>query len=248
MPADSSLLSTRAIPPRERLIAALDVPAADDARRLVRTLGDAVHFYKLGFELLMSGDYFELVDELAGAGKKLFLDLKLYDIPETIGRAMRSLRARPAQFVTVHYDRRVLEAACRERGELGILAVTVMTSIDASDLHDHGFPAGTEPADLVVARSKKALDLGCSGVIASAQEAPRIRAAVGPKLAIVTPGIRIAPTGSEGFADDQRRVMTPRAAFENGVDYVVVGRPLRDAADPRAAAESIQQTISQLFS
>ena len=243
MPADASLLSTRAIPPRERLIAALDVPAADDARRLVRTLGDAVHFYKLGFELMMSGAYFELVDELAGAGKKLFLDLKLYDIPETIGRAMRSLRERPAQFVTVHYDRRVLEAACRERGELGILAVTVMTSIDANDLRDHGFPAGTEPADLVVARSKKALDIGCAGVIASAQEAPRIRAAVGPKLAIVTPGIRPAQT-----SDDQRRVMTPQAAFENGVDYIVVGRPLRDAADPRAAAESIQQTISQLFS
>lgn len=243
MPADASLLSTRAIPPRERLIAALDVPAADDARRLVRTLGEAVHFYKLGFELMMSGAYFELVDELAGAGKKLFLDLKLYDIPETIGRAMRSLRERPAQFVTVHYDRRVLEAACRERGELGILAVTVMTSIDASDLRDHGFPAGTEPADLVVARSKQALDIGCAGVIASAHEAPRIRAAVGPKLAIVTPGIRIAQT-----SDDQRRVMTPQAAFENGVDYIVVGRPLRDAADPRAAAESIQQTISQLFS
>lgn len=243
MPAESSLLSTRAIPPRERLIAALDVPAADDARRLVRTLGDAVHFYKLGFELMMSGEYFELVDELAGAGKKLFLDLKLYDIPETIGRAMRSLRERPAQFVTVHYDRRVLEAACRERGELGILAVTVMTSIDASDLRDHGFPAGTEPADLVVARSKKALDIGCAGVIASAQEAPRIRAAVGPKLAIVTPGIRPAQT-----RDDQRRVMTPQAAFENGADYIVVGRPLRDAADPRAAADSIQQTLSDLFS
>ena len=242
MPAASPLRSTRAIPPRERLIAALDVPTADDARRLVRTLGDAVHFYKLGFELLMSGDYFELVDELAAAGKKLFLDLKIYDIPETVGRAMRSLRERPATFVTVHYDRRVLEAACRERGEIGILAVTVMTSLAAADLRDHGFPPGTEPADLAVPRSKTALEIGCAGVIASALEAPRIRAAAGPKLAIVTPGIR--PTERE---DDQRRVMTPRAAFENGADYIVVGRPLRDAPDPRAAAQGIQATIAELF-
>jgi orotidine-5'-phosphate decarboxylase len=242
MPATPSLLSTRAIAPHERLIAALDVPTADDARRLVRSFGDAVHFYKLGFELLMSGDYFELADELAGAGNKIFLDHKLYDIPETVGRALRSLRARPVDFVTVHYDRRVLEAACRERGEIGILAVTVMTSIDAADLRDHGFPPGTDPADLVVARSKRAFELGCAGVIASAQEAPRIRAAVGPKLAIVTPGIRA--THSE---DDQRRVMTPHEAFANGSDYIVVGRPLRDAENPRAAAQAIQTTIAELF-
>jgi len=266
MPAATSLLSTRAIPPRERLIAALDVPSADAARRLVRNFGDAVHFYKLGFELLMSGDYFELVDELAAAGKKLFLDLKLYDIPETVGRAVRSLRERPVHFVTVHYDRRVLEAACRERGEIGILAVTVMTSIDAADLRDQGFPPGTDPADLVVARSKSAFDLGCAGVIASALEAPQIRAAAGPKLAIVTPGIRPGPMrgvgsvpidsegsaaidsqGSAGSDDDQRRVMTPRDAFGNGADYIVVGRPLRDARDPHAAAQAIQATIAELF-
>ena len=139
MPAARSALSTLSIPPRERLIAALDVPSAEQARQLVRSLGDAVHFYKLGFELLMSGDYFRLVDELSTAGKKLFLDLKLYDIPETVGRALRSLRERPVHFVTVHYDRRVLEAALRECGAIGILAVTVMTSIDAADLRDHGF-------------------------------------------------------------------------------------------------------------
>jgi orotidine-5'-phosphate decarboxylase len=242
VPTDANFLSTRAIPARERLIAALDVPSTDDARQLVRTLGDTVWFYKLGLELLMSGDYFQLVDELAGAGKKLFLDLKLHDIPETVARAVRNLRSRNAQFVTVHYDRRVLEAACRECGDLGILAVTVMTSIDSADLRDQGFPAGTDPADLVLARSQSALDLGCAGVIASALEARRIRAAVGPKLAIVTPGIR--PTQ---VSDDQRRVATPRSAFENGADYIVVGRPLRDAPDPRAAAELIQATIAELF-
>jgi len=242
VPAESRLLSTRAIPARERLIAALDVPDTDAARRLVCAFGDSVAFYKLGLELLMSGDYFRLVDELADAGKKLFLDLKLHDIPETVARAVRNLRRCRAHFVTVHYDRRVLEAACRERGDLGILAVTVMTSIDTADLHDQGFPAGTDPADLVLARSKSAFDLGCDGVIASALEARRIRAAVGPKLAIVTPGIRPAQA-----LDDQRRVATPRAAFENGADYIVVGRPLRDAPDPRAAAQAIQATISELF-
>jgi orotidine-5'-phosphate decarboxylase len=155
---------------------------------------------------------------------------------------VRSLRSRRAHFVTVHYDRRVLEAACRERGELGILAVTVMTSIDAADLRDQGFAAGTDPADLVLARSKSACDLGCDGVIASPLEARRIRSAVGPKLAIVTPGIRPALAD-----DDQRRVATPRDAFENGADYIVVGRPLRDAPDPRAAADAIQVTIAELF-
>jgi orotidine-5'-phosphate decarboxylase len=235
-------LSTRAIPPHERLITALDVPSADAARRLVRTLGDAVSFYKLGHELLVSGDYFTLSDELRDAGKKLFLDLKLYDIPETVGRAVRSLRARRAQFVTVHYQARVLEAACREKGELGILAVTVMTSIDADDLRDLGYGREVRAEDLVVARARRAFELGCAGVIASPLEASRIRAAVGPKLAIVTPGIRPAAA-----ADDQRRVATPRAAFEAGADYIVVGRPIRDAADPRAAAQAIQDTIAALF-
>jgi len=242
VPAKPRLLSTRAIPARERLIAALDVPDTDAARCLVRAFGDSVAFYKLGLELLMSGDYFRLVDELADAGKKLFLDLKLHDIPETVARAVRNLRSRHVHFVTVHYDRRVLEVACRERGDLGILAVTVMTSIDADDLRDQGFPEGTDPADLALMRSKSAFDLGCDGVIASPLEARRIRATVGPKLAIVTPGIR--PTQVN---DDQRRVATPREAFENGADYIVVGRPLRDAPDPRAAAQAIQTTIDELF-
>lgn len=232
----------RPIPPRERLIAALDVPTADDARRLVRALGDSVHFYKLGFELLMSGDYFTLVDELAAAGKQLFLDLKLYDIPETVGRAVRSLRDRPVRFVTVHYGALVLEAACREAGDVGILAVTVLTSLGPEDLRDLGFAEAVAAEDLVLARSRRALDLGCAGVIASPLEAAQIRAAVGPKLAIVTPGIRPTAAG-----DDQRRVATPEAAFRAGADYIVVGRPIRDAADPRAAALAIQETIRGIF-
>ena len=235
-------LSTRPVPPRERLIAALDVPSVTDARRLVARLGDAVHFYKLGLELMASGDYFTLVDELADAGKKLFLDLKLLDIPETVARAVRSLRERRAQFVTVHYEGRVLEAAVREKGELGILAVTLLTSIGPEDLRDLGYAPDVAPADLVVARARRALEIGCDGVVASPLEAARIRAAVGPKLAIVTPGIR-----PSAVQDDQRRVATPAAAFEAGADYIVVGRPIRDAADPRGIALSIQETIARLL-
>jgi orotidine-5'-phosphate decarboxylase len=245
-----TLLSTRPIPPRERLIAALDVPTASDALRLVATLGDSVGFYKLGLELMTSSAYFSLVEELADAGKKLFLDLKLHDIPETVARAVRNLRERRAQFLTVHYDARVLAAAIAEKGELGILAVTLLTSIGPDDLRDLGFATDVAPADLVIARARRALELGCEGVVASPLEAERIRAAVGPKLAIVTPGIRPAlakPSGSSGGRDDQRRVATPRVAFEAGADYIVVGRPIRDAADPRGAALSIQETITSLF-
>jgi orotidine-5'-phosphate decarboxylase len=238
-------LSARPIPPRERLIVALDVPTAADARRLVATLGDAVVFYKLGLELATSGAYFELAEELADAGKKLFLDLKLFDIPETVARAVRGLRERRAQFVTVHYESRVLEAAVREKGDLGILAVTLLTSIGAGDLPDLGIAPDLTPADLAVARARRAAAIGCEGVVLSPLEAARVRAAVGPKLAIVTPGIR--PAESAGPKDDQRRVATPRAAFEAGVDYIVVGRPIRDAADPRRTALSIQDTIAQLF-
>jgi len=238
------MLSTLPIPPRERLIAALDVPCADAARRLVRAFGDAVCFYKVGLELATSEGCFALVAELVGSGRRVFLDLKLADIPETVARAVRNLRGSGASFVTVHYGERVLEAACRETAEpLGILAVTVLTSLDQRDLGDLGYPGAVQLSDLVLARSRRAHELGCAGVVASPLEARRIREAVGEKLAIVTPGIR--PLAGGG--DDQRRVATPRAAFESGADYIVVGRPLRDASDPRGAALAIQETIAALF-
>jgi orotidine-5'-phosphate decarboxylase len=240
--SDAPLLSARPIPPRERLIAALDVPGPDAARRLVRALGDAVCFYKLGFELAAGDGYFELVDELVGAGKKVFLDLKLYDIPETVASAVRRLRAHGASFLTVHYSRRVLEAACREKDGLGILAVTLLTSFDRRDLRDLGYPEATSADDLVLARARAAVEVGCDGVVASPLEARRLRTELGPKLAIVTPGIRPAEV-----ADDQRRTATPRAAFEAGADYVVVGRPIHAAAEPQAAALAIQATIAGLF-
>lgn len=234
----------RAIPPRERLIVALDCATAEDARRLVRQLGDAACFYKVGLELFCADGALRLVDELVGAGHEVFLDLKLFDIPATVAAAVRNLRRRGARFVTVHASRRVLAAACAERGELGVLAVTVLTSFDGADLRDLGYPPAVTAEELVLQRADTALAEGCEGVVASPLEARRIRAAVGDALAIVTPGIRPDP-GAGG--DDQRRVATPRAAFEAGADYLVIGRPIREAPDPRAAAVAVQATIAELF-
>jgi orotidine-5'-phosphate decarboxylase len=240
------LASQRTIPPRERLIVALDVPSAREARALVTRIGDAVGFYKLGLELLMSGDYFPLVDELAGAGKQLFLDLKLHDIPETMARALRNLRERRVRFVTVHFDPRGLEAACREKGGLGILAVTLLTHVDSGELASYGYAPGTSAGELVLLRARQALALGCEGVIASPLEARLIRAELGDALAIVTPGIRPAVPPGARTLDDQRRIATPRAALEAGADYLVVGRPIHTAADPRGAALAIQETIAEV--
>lgn len=227
------------IPPADRLIFALDVPTAGEARRLVGTLRDAVRFYKVGLELFL-GAGFALVDQLLEQDKKVFLDLKLYDIPETVARAVRQIRTRPITFTTVHGDGAILEAACRERGEVGILAVTVLTSLDQRGLHDLGIT--TDVHDLVLSRARRALETGCTGVIASAQEARRIKESAGARLTVVTPGIR--PVENRP-ADDQKRVMTVEDALRNGSDYLVVGRPIRDAADPYAAAVGIQETIEE---
>ncbi|MDX1374327.1 MAG: orotidine-5'-phosphate decarboxylase [Burkholderiales bacterium] len=230
-------------PPREaRLIVALDVPRAADARALVERLGDAVRFYKVGLELFSAGGYFELIDWLAARGCKVFADLKLYDIPETVRRAVANLRASGATFLTVHGQRSVMEAAVREKGALGILAVTVLTSFDARDLAEIGPGASVE--QLVLQRARGALETGCDGVIASGLEAPKLKAAFGERLLVVTPGIR--PVENRG-ADDQKRTVDVAQAFANGADYIVVGRPVRDAADPRAAAQAIQRTIASIF-
>ena len=227
--------------PHERLIAALDVPTAAEARALVERLGDAVTFYKIGLELFTAGGYFELLAWLRGRGGKVFADLKLYDIPETVRRAVANLRSSGATFVTVHAERSILEAAAREKGELKILAVTVLTSFDQRAIADMGYAGSVE--DLVLQRARAALEAGCDGVIASGLEAPRIRAEFGRKLLVVTPGVRPAGSG----AQDQKRVVDVAQAFANGADYIVVGRPIRDAADPRAAAEGIQATIASAF-
>jgi orotidine-5'-phosphate decarboxylase len=235
-------LATKPIPPRERLIFALDVPNQARAIDLIDRLGDAVLFYKLGLELFISGDYFKLTDRLLGLGKKIFADLKFFDVPETVARAVRRLRSHGVHFTTVHGNDRMLEAAVQEKGTLKILAVTVLTSLDQCDLEDLGFTCDVE--QLVLSRARRALKLGCDGVISSGLEAAKLRQELTDRFLIVAPGIR--PVENRQI-DDQKRTVTLEQAFINGADYSVVGRPIRDAADPRKAAEDIQQTIRSLF-
>ncbi|MEX2197248.1 MAG: orotidine-5'-phosphate decarboxylase [Burkholderiales bacterium] len=226
---------------RERLIAALDVPTAGEARALAERLGDAVRYYKIGLELFTAGGYFELLEWLRGRGGKVFADLKLYDIPETVRRAVSNLRSSGATFLTVHAERSIMEAAAREKGDLKILAVTVLTSFDQRSIAEMGYAGSVQ--DLVLQRARVALESGCDGVIASGLEAARIKAQFGDRLLVVIPGVRPAGSGSQ----DQKRIVDVAQAFANGADYIVVGRPIRDAADPRAAAAAIQATIAATF-
>jgi len=238
----SYFLSSKPIPVRERLIMALDVPGIPEAKELVETLGDSVQFYKVGLELFMSGDYFGLVDWLKARGKKVFVDLKFFDVPETVGRAVRALSGRGVEFATVHGNDAIMQAAAREKGALKILAVTVLTSLDRGDLDDLGFACDVEK--LVVSRARRALALGCDGVISSGLEVPMLRNEVDNKLLVISPGIRPVENRPQ---DDQKRVVTVEQAFQNGADYIVVGRPIRDAKDPKAAAELSQSQIAAVF-
>jgi orotidine-5'-phosphate decarboxylase len=230
------------IPRAERLIVALDVPSAAEARALVEKLGDAVRFYKVGLELSSAPGYFDLVEWLVSRGNRVFADLKLYDIPETVKRAVANLRACGATFLTVHGHRSVMEAAAREKGALKILAVTVLTSFDQRDLIEMG---ATKTIDeLVIERARGAAETGCDGVIASAMEAAKLKAEFRDRLLVVTPGIR--PLDSKQ-ADDQKRTVDVAQAFANGADYIVVGRPVHKAAEPRAAALAMQDSINKIF-
>ena len=233
------------IPNRERLIFALDVPDLSQAMRLVDQLDDAVVFYKIGLELFMSGAYFELAAKLKKRGKRVFADLKLFDIPATVGRAVAQLARHEVDFLTVHGNDAMLEAAVAERGNTGILAVTALTSLDRGDLDDLGFACDVEA--LVLSRARRALALGCVGVVSSGLEAEALRRDANHALTVVCPGIR--PVDNRAHEDsDQKRTLSPAAAFAAGADYIVVGRPIRDARDPRAAAESIQADIALYFS
>jgi len=235
-------LSSKPIPPGERLILALDTPSADEARALIARLGDTVQFYKLGLELFMAGGYFELMDWLGQHGKKVFVDLKFFDVPQTVAAAVRALRGKGAAFATVHGNDAILRAACAEKGEIRILAVTVLTSLDDADLADLGFKV--DAAALVLSRARRALGIGCDGVVSSGLEAAAIRAELGSRLLIVVPGIR--PVENKP-ADDQKRTVDVEEAFASGADYIVVGRPIRSAADPKAAAAAIQARIARIF-
>jgi orotidine-5'-phosphate decarboxylase len=229
------------IPRAERLIVALDVTRTSEARQFVEKLDDAARFYKLGLELFMAGGYFELVDWLVARGAKVFVDLKFFDIPETVRRAVAALRGRGVTFATVHGNQAMMEAAAREKGELKILAVTVLTSLDRGDLDDLGFSC--DVGRLVLSRARRALEAGCDGVISSGLEAQALKAEFKDRLLVVTPGIRPV----ENRPVDQKRTVDVAQAFANGADYIVVGRPIREAADPRGAAQAIQSTIATLF-
>jgi len=240
MPAVES--QTKIIPRAERLIVALDVPDVNSAKALVRQLGDAVCFYKVGLELFMADGYFGLIEWLNHSNKKVFADLKFFDVPETVRAAVRGLRNRGVTFATVHGNQAMLEAAGKDKGELKILAVTVLTSLDQGDLDDLGFQCDVEK--LVLSRARRALEAGCDGVISSGLEALALKRELGERVLVVTPGIR--PVQNRP-TDDQKRTVDVAQAFANGADYVVIGRPIRQAPDPRAAAQTIQQTIATIF-
>ena len=224
--------------PRERLIVALDLSSVEAAQAMVAKLGDAVSFYKIGYQLAFAGGL-AFAHTLTGAGKKVFVDLKLHDIDNTVAQGVKSVARLGATFLTVHAYPQTMRAAvaAREAG-LRILAVTVLTSYDDADLAAAGYDF-TVP-ELVAERAVQARDIGVDGVVCSAEEAARIRTIVGTKIALVTPGIR--PAGSD--AGDQKRIATPSSAIASGADYLVVGRPILAAPDPKAAALAIVAEIA----
>lgn len=239
---DTKIRHNSAVPDSDRLIFALDVPDANTARQLVTQLDDAVTFYKLGLELCMSGGYFDLLDWLVQQDKRIFVDLKFFDVPATVAAAVRNLHNRGVTYATIHGNQGIMEAAGEAKGDVKILAVTALTSLDRGDLDDLGFQC--DIGELVLSRARRSLEAGCDGVIASGLELDAMRAVVDEKLLVITPGIR--PVENRP-ADDQKRVVTVEDAFRKGADHIVVGRPIRNAADPRAAALAMQDTIRTVF-
>ncbi len=231
------------IAPRDRLIVALDLPGVAAAEAMVEKLGDAVTFYKIGYQLAYAGGL-PLVGQLAANGKKVFIDLKLHDIGNTVARGVESVAKLGATFLTVHAYPQTMKAAVEARAgsELKILAVTVLTSYDDGDLHAAGYRLNV--SDLVEARAQQAQVLGVDGLVSSPEEAAALRKIVGHQMNLVTPGIR--PAGAA--TGDQKRIMMPARAIAAGADYLVVGRPITEAADPKAAADAIQAEIKQASS
>ena len=237
------MISNKNIPTAERLIFALDVDNEQKAKELVTKLDDTVRFYKLGLEFFMSGSYYPMLDWLLEKNKKIFVDLKFFDVPQTVASAVKQLKNKGATFTTVHGNDSILKAAVAEKGDsLKILAVTVLTSLDRGDLDDLGFQCDVK--QLVLSRAKRAFQLGCDGVISSGLEAKDLRSNLAENFLIVTPGIR--PVDNK-VVDDQKRTVDVEEAFTNGADYIVIGRPIREAKDPYLAAKNIQERISKIF-
>jgi orotidine-5'-phosphate decarboxylase len=228
------------IAPRDRLIVALDLPSTEAARSLIAKLGDAVSFYKIGYQLGFAGGL-EFARELIGQGKQVFVDLKLHDIGNTVEKGVESIAKIGATFLTVHAYPQTMKAAVTGKGgsTLKILAVTVLTSYDDKDLREAGY--GSAVGELVKRRAHQARDIGIDGLVCSPEEAAALRGITGDKMLLVTPGIR--PAGAA--AGDQKRIMTPTRAIGAGADYLVVGRPITEAADPKAAARSVVEEITR---
>jgi len=224
----------------DRLIFALDIPEVAKAKEIVVELDDSINFYKIGMELLMTGQYFELLDWLIAKDKKVFVDLKFFDVPETVGRTIARLSEYGATFATIHGNQALMEKAAENKNNLKILAVTALTSLDRGDLDDLGFKCNVK--DLVISRAKRAFEAGCDGIVSSGLEVPYIREYVDNKLIAVTPGIR--PVAND---DDQKRVIDVATAFKSGSDYIVVGRPIKNAENRYQAASNIQKIIKSTF-
>ncbi len=228
------------IPLNERIIFALDVSSHDEAMRWVEMLDGDIKFFKVGLQLFLAG-WFKTIDAIIERGNKVMVDLKFFDIPETVRLAVEQLKNRQVTFATVHGNDPILEAAVKEKNGLKILAVTVLTSFGENDMRAMGMTGSIR--DLVLLRSRKALEIGCDGVVSSPLEAPALRDELGNNFLIVTPGIRPGANIDTG-EDDQKRIATAREAIINGADYVVIGRPIRNSKDPLALVRQLQEEIS----
>lgn len=228
------------IPLNERIIFALDVSTNEEAKQWVQTLESHIRFFKVGLQLFLAG-WFDIIEWIRDRDLKVFVDLKFFDVPETVKLAVRALTDRGVSFATVHGNDAILRAAVEAAQGVRILAVTVLTSLDEADIRDLGFECSVQ--DLVLSRARRALEIGCSGVISSGLEAPMLRKELGDNFLVVAPGIRPVKN-----VDDQKRTVDARGAFENGADYIVVGRPIRDASDPVAVIQGMQAQIQTVLS
>src|SRR5210317_1150908 len=229
------------IPVNERIILALDVDSPEQAKELVQKTESHINFYKVGLQLFMASR-FEVVEWLSARGHKVMVDLKFFDIPETVKLAVAQLNNRDVTFATIHGNDPIIRAAVEVKGDLTLLAVTVLTSFGQEDMQAMGMTQSIE--DLVYFRAKRALQLGCDGVVSSGMEAKRLRDKLGSKLLIVTPGIRPGANTNES-KDDQQRIITAQGAIADGADYLVIGRPISKAADPIKVVSSLQKEIKK---
>jgi orotidine-5'-phosphate decarboxylase len=237
-------MTTKEIELQDRIIVALDVDNPELAKEMVRRCESRTRYFKVGLQLFMAS-YFEVVDWILDRGHKVMLDLKFFDIPETVKLAVEQVNNRGVSLATVHGNDAIIRAAMEARGDLQLLAVTVLTSFGEEDLRAMGMTQSVE--DLVLFRARRALELGCDGVVSSGLEAERLRKDLGDKLLIVTPGIRPGANVRDG-ADDQKRIITAGRAIGNGADHVVVGRPITRAEDPIKVIEEMQQDIQNSIS